>query len=466
MGKISIQFRNFDVPAAISSINVVEKAKADASYGYPLVDATAFTATEIEIEHQITSFYGDNIANCNAIELEESLQNAASLRQADGHDGQISSLKIDLTTLYANCKSRIATQHTKYIQDRDNLNFFRRDNGLVEPAHLRSSGQKALAILVVVGMFVFEASVNASLMMGAISGGLQGALALAGVIAFVNIVASFIVGRLVVPNMYHKKKSKVTRGIIGFAMYLPVIIYINFALGVFRSLSSQAKTTISTNSLQEVAEKAAWPFNDLSGNTLESNGLIIIGLLFAIIAVMDGMFFDDIYPGHAKVSRTAKESEEKFEALKQEGFDLLQSKQAQGNKQITDFKVLRENANRTWANNVDSVQAGFSDYETWVKSVSNAGNNLLQQYRSTNKAFRSTKAPEYFQNTHDFGFELTAEKRFPSLDALNITDKEKDHQFDKANKIIITEYNEAIKAVNEIYSDIIDGYQEFLSKFT
>jgi hypothetical protein len=465
LGKISINFSNFDVPSAISSIDVNEKAKADASYGYPLVDATAFTATEIEIEHQITSFYSNSVANCNATELEESLQNSASLRQADGHDGQISSLNIDLVTLYAECKSRIVTQHTKYVRDRNNLNFFRRDNGLVEPAHLRTGGQKSLAILVLVGMFTFEASVNTSLMMGAISGGLQGALALAGVIAFVNIVSSFIVGRLVVPNMYHKTRSRVTRGVVGFAVYAPVIIYINFTLGVFRSLSSQAKTTFSTNSLQEVALKAAWPFDNLGENTLESNGLIIIGLLFAIIAVLDGMFFDEMYPGYAKVSTTAKESEEKFEALKQEGFDLLQSKQTLGNNQITNFKNTRADANRTWANNVDSVQAGYSNYESWVISVSNAGNNLLQQYRSTNKAFRSTKPPKYFQTTHDFGFELKPEKRFRSLSALNITDKEKDRQFDKANKVITTEYNQAIKTLNAIYGDIISGYQEFLSKF-
>ena len=465
MGKIAIIFENLDVPAAITSIDVNERAKADASYGYPLVDATAFTATEIEIEHLITSSYANNVANCNAKELEESLQNAASLRQADGHDGQISSLNIDLTALYANCKVSIASQHEKYIRDKNNLNFFRKDNGLIEPAHLRTSPQKAVAILIVVSMFAFEASVNASLMMGAISGGLQGALALAGVIAFVNIVSSFIVGRLVVPNMYHKRKSKVIRGVLGLMVYAPVIIYINFALGVFRSLSSQAKTTFSTNSLQAVAEKAAWPFDNLGQNTLESNGLIIIGLLFAVIAVIDGMFFDEVYPGYGKVSRTSKDSEEKFESLRQEGFDLLQAKQAQGNNQITKFKNDREEANRTWANNVDSVQAGFSDYESWVISISKAGNNLLQQYRSTNKAFRANKPPSYFQTTHDFGFEPTADRRFKSLAASNITDKEKDRQFDKANKIIIMEYNAAIQTLNVIYGDIIKGYQDFLAKF-
>ena len=465
MGKISMNFEIFDVPAAISTIDVNERAKADASYGYPLVDATAFTATEIEIEHQITSFYAKNVANCNASALEESLQNAASLRQADGHDGQISTLDIDLTTLFADCKHRIANQHTKYTNDRNNLNFFKKNNGLVEPAHLRTSAQKSFALLVVVAMFAFEASVNASLMMGAISGGLQGALALAGVIAFVNIVSSFIVGRLVVPNLYHKRKSTVARGIIGLVIYAPVIIYINFALGVFRSLSSQAKTTFSTNSLQDVAEKAAWPFEHIAKNTLESNGLIIIGLLFAVIAVIDGMFFDEIYPGYGKVSKSAKESEATFDSLKQEGFDLMQSKQLAGNRQITNFKNDREDANRNWANNVDSVQAGFSDYENWVLSVSKAGNNLLQQYRSTNKAFRSTSAPRYFQKVHDFGFEPQATKRFKSLIALNITDKEKDRQFDKANKIIVTEYNDAIKSLNVIYGEIIDSYQDFLSKF-
>lgn len=462
--KISLKFANFNVPKCINELDITAKSKSDASYGMPLPDATAFSSTEIEIEHEIIKCYSDGVSNCNSSSLEEALQNAASLRQADGHDGQISSLKINLKTLYAECKNRLSTEYTIYRKDKDYLDFFRKDNSLLAKANLKTDKQKAFSIFIVMCMFLFEVTVNTSLMSGAISGGALGALALASVIAFVNIVSSFMVGHFMIPNLYHKQKSKTRTSWIGLAFYVPLILYINFALGVFRTLSEKATQTFNQAELQNVAAQAAWPFDNLSTNTLDSNGLIIIGLLFAVISILDGMYFDELYPGYAKVSKEAAKSEDNFNRLKREGFDLLQSMQKQGNQQITGFKKNREDANRSWANNIDSVQAGFTDYESWVKSLTKAGNNLLQQYRSTNKAFRSTEVPKYFSEIHDFGFEVSATQRFRSLIAVNLSDESKDKQYRQANEIIVTEYNAAIIELNTIYAEIIDAYQDYLSR--
>ena len=464
MGKISINFKNFDVPSCINHLQINEKAKADASYGMPLSDTSVFSSTEIEIEHSITSFFSDEISNSSKDKLEESLQNAASLRQADGHEGQISSLRMSLVTLYADCKEKLSSYYTIYRRDKDYLDFFRKDNNIVAKANLKTNKQKTLSILIVTLMFLFEVSVNTSLMSGAISGGAFGAFALASVIAFINIVSSFMIGRLVVPNLYHRQKSKVRNSWLGLALYAPMILYINFALGVFRTLSEKATQTFNQEQLQRVAAEAAWPFDNLAENTLDSNGLIIIGVLFAIIAVLDGLHFDEIFPGYAKVSRESEASEKKFSELKREGFVLLHSMQKGGNAQITNFKDKREDANKTWAHNIDSVQSAFVDYESWVKSLNTAGNNLLQQYRSTNKAFRSTDVPKYFKKSHDFGFEKLASNRFRSLISANLADSDKDAQFAAANQVIISEYNAAITELNEIYGEIISGYEDYLAR--
>jgi len=462
MSKITLSFKAFDVPNCIKELNIDRNARTDASYGTPDTDAQVFSSTEIAIQHKVSQHYSDGMLHCDKSLLEESLQNAASLRQADGHEGQISSLKISLITLYAATKAKLSTYYSKYRRDRDHLEFFKKDNNLVTGAVLRSTQQKFWSIFIVFGMFLFEVSVNTSLMSGAVSGGVFGALALAGVIAFLNIASSFMVGRLVVPNLYHVKKSKVRLGWLGLCFYVPLIIYINFALGVFRTLSERATQAFNREELQNVALESAWPFDNLATNTLDSNGLIIIGIVFAIIAIIDGLYFDEVYPGYAKVSKTAAESEEEFNSLKAEGFELLYSKQNLGNKQITEFKNVRENANKTWANNIDSVQAAFVDYEDWVVGLSKAGNNLLQHYRSSNKSYRSSPAPAYFSDPFDFSFETDATRRFHSLSAVNISDKEKDEKFSSANQIIIGEYNQAIVELNRIYQEIIDEYQLYL----
>ena len=189
-----------------------------------------------------------------------------------------------------------------------------------------------------------------------------------------------------------------------------------------------------------------------------------MGLIFAIVAIIEGVKWDEIYPGFGKISRKAAASEKRFEELRDQVFDLLQSQQKVGNDQITRFKNKREEANKNWANNIDSVQKAFADYENWVKSLTVAGHNLLQQYRSVNKVYRSPAAPKYFNENYDFGFEKMASNRFRSLVSSNLTDKEKDEQFMEANKIIIGEYNNAIIQLNKIYSEIIEQFQNYLGR--
>ena len=104
-------------------------------------------------------------------------------------------------------------------------------------------------------MFSIEVAVNASLMKGAIGGGTKAVIALAGVIAFVNIGASFMFGRIILPNLFHKLPTKVWLGRFGTLLYIPLIVYINFALGVFRSLSEGQSQQFTSEKLQNVTQK-------------------------------------------------------------------------------------------------------------------------------------------------------------------------------------------------------------------
>ena len=149
-------------------------------------------------------------------------------------------------------------------------------------------------------------------------------------------------------------------------------------------MSQKAVETFSTDALRAAAEQAAWPFAYVSENTIESSGLIIIGLLFAVIAVLDGYFFDEPYPGYAKITRDADKSSKDLENAKSLCFDTLYELQEAGNQQFLKLKEQRINANIEWGNAIDAVQRAFKDYEEWVKDLNKSGNILLNQYRSKN----------------------------------------------------------------------------------
>lgn len=462
MASFEFNFKPFNDQEMSDAVNIAEQAKDDAGFEIPDSEAVTLSPTEITITRIIQSFYDNALERTNRGEIEARLQSTNSLRQADGHAGQISSLESELKALYAHSKNNIQTKYEKYKKDRDFLKFFQKENKLYEPATLKSSNAKFISILIVFAMFVFESGVNTGFLTGSISGGILGALSLAGVISFINIIASFLVGRFVIPNLFHVKRSRVNLSSLVLIFYTPLVIYINCALGVFRSLSQVATETFNSEMLAQAALQAAWPFNDFATNSVESNALIIIGLLFAVIAILDGFYFDEPYPKYAKVTQKANSSEEVFNEAKTKAFNLLYEKQKAGNDQITAYKDKRQNANQSWAQTIDSIQAGFSRYPSWVKSLRVQGNGYIQQYRAENKRYRSSKVPDYFHNDYDFNFIDDPEIQFRSLVSANIEDSEKDKSYDESNRIITNEYNNAIADVNKIYSEVLNGYEDFL----
>lgn len=466
MAKVVLDFAVFDDSSLQKELDIDKNAMDDAGQGSPETSSEEFSPTEVKIERELQNFFNQSIKESNRDSLESVIASSSALREADGHDGQISSLETDLNAIYAKNKQKIQNLHQKFRVDKDNLNFFKKEHNLRAPADLKSSSHKILSIAIVSVMFIFESTVNTGFLNGALSGGIMGALSLAGVISFINIVASFIVGRFVIPNLSHKKKSKNNFAKVVLAFYVPLIVFINCSLGVLRSLLQNAQETFNSEALAEAALKAAWPFDNFATNSVESNALIIIGILFAIIAILDGLKFDEPYPGYAKFTRDSMKSEDALQEAKTKGFDTLFAMQKAGNEQILKFKEDRDNANINWGNAIDSVQAGFKDYEAWVNSLNRTGNILLDQYRSSNKKFRSTPAPAYFDIKHDFGFEKTAKNKFFSLSAENISDVEKRSKMKDVNDIITSEYINATKALNDIYNSKTQDFENLIQRLS
>jgi hypothetical protein len=465
MSGIQFHFKPFD-DSIMDKHDIDSRAKDDAGFEIPTQTSLKLSPAEVAITREIESFYSANLQTTNRAGLEDKLQSNESLRKADGHSGQISSLEIDLNALYLKNKAILTDLYSKYKKDSNFLSFFQKENKLYEPATLKSSSAKTLAIIIVTAMFLFESSVNTGFLTGSISGGILGALSLAGVVSFINIVASFLLGRFVIPNLLHVKKSRVNFSRLVLLFYTPLVIYINCALGVFRSLSQAATETFNSEKLAEAALQAAWPFNDFGTNSVESNALIIIGLLFAVIAILDGFYFDEPYPSYGNVTKKANESEATFNAAKEKTFDLLYAKQKAGNDQLTDYKDKRAKANLDWAFTIDSVQAGFSAYPSWVNSLRKKGNSFLNSYRAENKRYRNTPEPAYFADEFEFDFVDDPNIQFRSLVSANIEDSEKEKSFNTADNIITSEYNDAIKKVNEIYSEINANFDRFLQELS
>ena len=466
MARLDFSFPSFPDALIDEKIDITSLAKDDAGFNLPETGASSLSSTELSITRAIQNFYNNSLSKFNRSAIEQALQDNDAYRKADGHEGQISSLEADLKTLYSKSKDNIKNQYIKYKKDKDALSFFQKENRIYEPANLKSSSAKILSVSIVIGMFIFEASANTSILTGSISGGILGAISLASIISFINIVASFLFGRFVVPNMLHAQRSRKNFAGLITCFYAPLIIYINCAVGVFRSLSEAATQTFDSEMMSQVALMAAWPFDDFASNSVASNGLIILGLMFAIIAILDGFYFDEPYPNYGKASRQAADSETVFFESKTSGFNLLAAKQKEGNYQITSYKDKRASGNKEWANAIDAVQAGFALYPEWVNSLRAQANSYVNSYRAENTKFRSSEPPDYFANPVELQMIADPAIQFKSLVSANIEDSAKEQSYNEADRIIIGEYNDAIVRLNRIYDEVRESYENFIKELS
>ena len=239
------------------------------------------------------------------------------------------------------------------------------------------------------------------------------------------------------------------------------IIYINLSFGVFRALAASLDGNTDII-FSQATKQAVFPFSNLTTLDFESFVLIFVGLLFAVIALLEGLFFDEIYPNYGDHVRAVNRARDTLDLCIKRGYDDLNLHQKKGNLQLTEFKNDREKANLAWATAVDSVQDLFNQYEIWVEGLEADGNSLLQQYRSANKSYRSTPHPPYFNETHLFNFQKKAENRFVSLSSENISDKEKQERISDHTKVILGEYTESILDLNKFYEEKLSDFETLI----
>ncbi|SVE27164.1 uncharacterized protein METZ01_LOCUS480018, partial [marine metagenome] len=218
-------------------------------------------------------------------------------------------------------------------------------NELVRSPLIRSKTHMNLSILLLVFMFIFETSANSSLLLGAVAGGLLGAIATAIVVSFINIMCSFLVGRMSLPQLNHVDSNRRTRAKIVIAIYVPIIFYFNFAMGVFRSASEIALAQFSEQAALMAAQNAVAPFNNLGDLTFTSAGLIATGLIFALVALIDGYKYDDESPGYGNIARKHKNAMDILDQEIKTAKSKLDNERKRGTKKLNDFKNKRINAN-------------------------------------------------------------------------------------------------------------------------
>lgn len=271
------------------------------------------------------------------------------------------------------------------------LEHFRRKNAIERDAIYPDASALFFRYAVLVLLITFEGIFNASFFAEGLSTGLLGGFLYAVVLAALNVVTSFVLGKTAVRWIFHVKPLPKLMGFVSLAFTLGFTLAMALCIGHLRS-ALLAGSTAPTQDAWLALITSPFGLHDLMAWLLF---LITIG--FGVAAMVDGLMVDDVYPGYGDVSRRAKlaveEFEDEFEEVrvtledaKQENIDALDAEIVQANQRVQQLTQL--------------IEQKKSIYQGWLNFLNESEVTLyavLRMFRSENTRHRSdAMRPAYF----------------------------------------------------------------------
>ena len=162
--------------------------------------------------------------------------------------------------------------------------------------------------------------------------------------------------------------------------------------------------------------------------------LVFVGILFALIALFDGLKIDDKYPGYGAIVRKLKEAEDdrhsEIDDLKENSSDYADQYLENGDKER---RRLNQEATTLRENHDFTKERVKQEYPKYCSYYSENFKNLINSYRNYNMEERTDNPPKYFFDEPKFDWDTN--NRDEQLDRLSSKiDEIRDKAINETNK--------------------------------
>lgn len=272
----------------------------------------------------------------------------------------------------------------------DEKSDFQKRHNLTRAARPTSMAVRVFKLGLLPALLLFETIVNGQFLAAGNEGGLLGGFSQAFVFAFLNLLVSFGLGYLGVRYLNRKGLVSVLWGMIALVTYLAFAFGLNLGLAHFRDIAA----SVGPDAGRAVIERlSASPFRLADINSWSFFGF---GLVFSIIAFLDGLFFSDPYPGYGEVHQRWLRAYEAYSDRKSALIDELKAIRDETSDNIKEAQrdlAVRRSEHDAILQASGQIIEQFAQFE---RHLEEAGNGLMQRYREANQRKRSTKAPKHF----------------------------------------------------------------------
>lgn len=259
-----------------------------------------------------------------------------------------------------------------------------------EPEYPLGSG-RFLRYCLLIFLIVIEALFNAEFFSEGLSSGLLGGFSYAALLAAVNVLMSFFLGKTLVRLLFHADLAKKSLGLLSLIITLSFVFLMALAIAHIRDQlviesvnpARMALTTL-TNAPFDLGDLFSWL-------------LLAVSIFFALGAMADGLTIDDLYPGYGPQAR-------KTEAALNDYMDELDEVRQE-------LEEMKSNALSELDRSVEKAQSSIAEYrhlidrkkqirlkfDQMMHDSNRVLESLLQMFRTENEIHRTDgQRPAYF----------------------------------------------------------------------
>jgi|TARA_B100001079_G_scaffold63714_1_gene54220 hypothetical protein len=463
----AFEFVKFDREQIEKEINLKEEAEKDGGLNRPPANAKEKSSAErlgIKKSRELLD-KEINKAHNWLTPLIETIDNLSL--KIKGRHWNIQATKNRIRENIGKASTTLESQKMIFDKEHQDVESFRNLHGIGRQPKITSFEMVIVQVGIVIFLFVSESILNMNLLATAI--GKREGLTYSMSVAGLNVLLSALVGYFILKGAINYENSTKKRLLDLFTIvYVAIIIYINCVLGAIRAISDKTnqEVTISGFSIGQGVDNAL-AFWTVHWTPL-SLVLTFIGILFAVISLVDAYYFKDIYPGYGDA---AKKREHSRKVIEKEIDNLVNAKQKIFNNEHSNGNILKkeliEKDLTLLTNESNKIIQIFNGYSDYVFSVQRGIKEILETYRGINGQVRSDKVrPEYWDEKYKMDDHyLKPELKFSNYKDYYYPGNTIQARMVEEQKRITDEHSEYEKALNLYEKEIDNEILELKKKY-
>jgi hypothetical protein len=279
-----------------------------------------------------------------------------------------------------------------YIAARNELSDFKTRYRLTRAARVHARRWTAFGFLFI--LVALESVANGIFFAKGNEFGFAGGVATAVVISFINVAFCFVLGLWPVRAINHRSLAVKALGLVTTAVGIVAVFALHGFAAHYRDATASVGEERALATALATLKTAPFQLADIY-----SYYLFAMGLIFTLLSVHKGATFDDPYPGYGAMSRRHADIRQEYSDQHADLFDNLAHIKDETVKVldngIVQLPLYPQQAAQIRAQRAALVQT-FRGYEAAVET---AANQLLAGYRDTNRKWRTTPVPRYFDQS-------------------------------------------------------------------